>query len=251
MRKHSGCKLAFWSWMKSISVACLFCLPVGDALSAPLEQSSPRRTQVAPSTLIAAASGQRLVRRNTSNVSRKLNPATRGIELRAKRHPGNASGAMKRDRPAASTKSRPRLDQSVPECRDAILTRELEDALGQSFFAAAPAQRREFEPNSKRRKRRPASSPSAYGLSRTTVARSGETSRGSPQEAADHGVCFGFISAFLDAQEHGHFKAFCPTGELTVSAAIEIVADHFDRNPQHRLRTGLKAALENAFPCRS
>jgi len=41
--------------MKSIGVACLFCLPVVDALSAPLEQSSPRRTQ-APSTLIAAAS---------------------------------------------------------------------------------------------------------------------------------------------------------------------------------------------------
>jgi hypothetical protein len=84
-------------------------------------------------------------------------------------------------------------------------------------------------------------------------ARSGETSRGSPQEAADHGVCFGFISAFLDAQEHGHFKAFCPPGELTVSAAIEIVADHFDRNPQHRGHTGLsvvKAALEDAFPCR-
>src|SRR5688572_28202447 len=49
---------------------------------------------------------------------------------------------------------------SVPECRDAILTGESEDALWQSFFTAAPAQRREFEPSSKRRKRRPAPSPS-------------------------------------------------------------------------------------------
>jgi hypothetical protein len=32
------------------------------------------------------------------------------MSLRAKRHSGNASGAMKRDRPAASTKSRPRSD---------------------------------------------------------------------------------------------------------------------------------------------
>ena len=44
-----------------------------------------------------------LVRRNTSNVSRKLNPATREIELRAKRHSGNASGARNSERPAAST----------------------------------------------------------------------------------------------------------------------------------------------------
>ena len=51
----SGSKSAFWSWMKSVGVACLFCLPVGDALSAPLEQSSPHRTQVAPSTLRAAS----------------------------------------------------------------------------------------------------------------------------------------------------------------------------------------------------
>ena len=49
---------------------------------------------------------------------------------------------------------------SVPEYRDAILTRESEDALWQVVFTAAPAQRREFEPSSKRRKRRPASSPS-------------------------------------------------------------------------------------------
>ena len=46
-------------WMKSVGVAYLICLPVGDALSARLEQSSPRRTQVAPSTLIAAASDQK------------------------------------------------------------------------------------------------------------------------------------------------------------------------------------------------
>ena len=49
---------------------------------------------------------------------------------------------------------------SVPECRDAILTRESEDALWQVVFTAAPAQRREFEPSSKRRKRRPTLSPS-------------------------------------------------------------------------------------------
>ena len=59
MPGHSGCNLAFWSWMKGVGVAWLFCLLVGDALSAPLEQSSPRRTQVAPSTLIAAASDQK------------------------------------------------------------------------------------------------------------------------------------------------------------------------------------------------
>ena len=59
MPRLSGCKSAFWSWMKGIGVACLFYLPVVDALSAPLEQSSPRRTQVVPSTLIAAASDQK------------------------------------------------------------------------------------------------------------------------------------------------------------------------------------------------
>jgi hypothetical protein len=47
----------------------------------------------------------------------------------------------------------------VPESRGAILTRESEEALWQTFFTAAPAQRREFEPSSKRRKRRPAVSP--------------------------------------------------------------------------------------------
>ena len=56
MPRPSGSKSALWSWMNSVGVACLFCLPVGDALS---EQSSPRRTQVAPSTLIAAASDQK------------------------------------------------------------------------------------------------------------------------------------------------------------------------------------------------
>jgi len=50
---------------------------------------------------------------------------------------------------------------SVPESRGAILTRESEEALWQTFFTAAPAQRREFEPSSKRRKRRPVTSPAA------------------------------------------------------------------------------------------
>ena len=59
MPRPSGCKSPFWSWMKSIGVACLFCLPVVDAFSAPLEQSSPRRTQVAASTVIAIASDQK------------------------------------------------------------------------------------------------------------------------------------------------------------------------------------------------
>jgi colicin import membrane protein len=38
----------------------------------------------------------------------------------------------------------------VPESRDANLSRQAEEALWQSFFMAAPVQRREFEPNSKR-----------------------------------------------------------------------------------------------------
>ena len=44
----------------------------------------------------------------------------------------------------------------VPECSGAssALTRQGEKALWQAFFTAAPEQRREFEPNSKRRKRR-------------------------------------------------------------------------------------------------
>src|SRR5215207_6919089 len=50
----------------------------------------------------------------------------------------------------------------VPESRGA-LSRDEEDALWQAFYTAAPAQRREFEPSSKRRKRRPASSPPATG----------------------------------------------------------------------------------------
>jgi len=53
------------------------------------------------------------------------------------------------------------LKCSVPESRGAILTRESEEALWQTFFTAAPAQRREFEPSSKRRKRRPVSSPAS------------------------------------------------------------------------------------------
>ena len=47
----------------------------------------------------------------------------------------------------------------VPESHDAILTRDSEEALWQTFFTAAPAQRREFEPSSKRRKRRAAPLP--------------------------------------------------------------------------------------------
>ncbi len=55
----------------------------------------------------------------------------------------------------------PRPRCSVPECDGArlSLTRQDEDALWQAFFTAAPERRREFEPNSKRRKRRPVSSP--------------------------------------------------------------------------------------------
>src|SRR4051812_25009659 len=45
----------------------------------------------------------------------------------------------------------------VPESRGA-LSRDEEDALWQEFYTAAPAQRRVFEPSSKRRKKRPASS---------------------------------------------------------------------------------------------
>src|SRR4051794_38981253 len=50
----------------------------------------------------------------------------------------------------------------VPESRGA-LSRDEEDALWQEFYTAAPVQRREFEPSSKRRKRRPASSLPATG----------------------------------------------------------------------------------------
>jgi hypothetical protein len=45
--------------MRSVGVACLFRPPIVDALSAPFEQSSPRGTQVGPSTLIASASDQK------------------------------------------------------------------------------------------------------------------------------------------------------------------------------------------------
>jgi len=44
----------------------------------------------------------------------------------------------------------------VPESRDATLTREGEEALWQAVFTVQPEQRREFEPSSKRRKKRPA-----------------------------------------------------------------------------------------------
>src|SRR5215218_3037572 len=50
----------------------------------------------------------------------------------------------------------------VPESRGA-LSRDEEDALWQAVYTAAPAQRRAFEPSSKRRKRRPASLPPATG----------------------------------------------------------------------------------------
>jgi K+-sensing histidine kinase KdpD len=55
---------------------------------------------------------------------------------------------------------------SVLECDGAnsALTRQEEDALWQAFFTAAPARRREFEPSSKRRKRRPVSSPANTAL---------------------------------------------------------------------------------------
>ena len=47
----------------------------------------------------------------------------------------------------------------VPESHGAILTREAEEALWQAVFTAQPEQRREFEPSSKRRKRRAAPWP--------------------------------------------------------------------------------------------
>ena len=49
----------------------------------------------------------------------------------------------------------------VPGSRDATLTREAEEALWQAVFMAQPEQRREFEPSSKRRKRRLAPWPAA------------------------------------------------------------------------------------------
>jgi hypothetical protein len=45
----------------------------------------------------------------------------------------------------------------VPESRDIILSTEEEKLLWQTCFMAAPAQRREFEPSSKGRKKRPVS----------------------------------------------------------------------------------------------
>src|SRR5688500_17417011 len=50
----------------------------------------------------------------------------------------------------------------VLECRGALSQSE-EGALWQQVFMVQPARRREFEPSSKRRKRRPASSPPATG----------------------------------------------------------------------------------------
>ena len=52
---------------------------------------------------------------------------------------------------------------AVPGCRGALISREGEDALWQQVFTAQPARRREFEPSSKGRKRRPAPWPPATG----------------------------------------------------------------------------------------
>jgi hypothetical protein len=51
----------------------------------------------------------------------------------------------------------------VPECDGAslILSRQEEDALWEVFFTAAPARRRVYEPNSKRRKKAPGLLPPA------------------------------------------------------------------------------------------
>src|SRR3954470_8802040 len=56
----------------------------------------------------------------------------------------------------------------VPESRGA-LSRDEEDALWQEFYTAAPARRREFEPSSKRRKRRPRVLAARHGLNPKTV----------------------------------------------------------------------------------
>jgi hypothetical protein len=52
---------------------------------------------------------------------------------------------------------------AVPECDGAllILGRQEKDALWEVFFTAAPARRRVFEPNSKRRKKAPGPLPPA------------------------------------------------------------------------------------------
>jgi hypothetical protein len=51
----------------------------------------------------------------------------------------------------------------VPGCRGALISRGGEDALWQQVFTVQPARRREFEPSSKGRKRRPAAWPPATG----------------------------------------------------------------------------------------
>ena len=51
----------------------------------------------------------------------------------------------------------------VPKSRDASLTPEMEEALWQAVFMVQPGQRREFEPSSKRRKKRAVSWPGATG----------------------------------------------------------------------------------------
>ena len=100
-----------------VSSVCL------SAMRSPRLLSNPLHVEpkwLLPPSLPPLPQARRPVRRNTSNVSRKFNPATREVELRAKRHPGNASGAMNRERPAASTKSRPRSDfsQRRTRCHD-------------------------------------------------------------------------------------------------------------------------------------
>src|SRR4051794_23029205 len=67
-------------------------------------------------------------------------------------HPGGAKCY-----PGAEVQARTGPKCVVPESRGA-LSRDEEDALWQEFYTAAPAQRRVFEPSSKRRKKRPASS---------------------------------------------------------------------------------------------
>ena len=70
-------------------------------------------------------------------------------------------GAGRHERSGERTTYRNGYRCLVPERRDALLTREGEEALWQAVFTAQPGQRREFEPSSKRRKKRAAPWPSA------------------------------------------------------------------------------------------
>jgi hypothetical protein len=65
--------------------------------------------------------------------------------------------------PEAERTSPPGPSCGVPGCGGALISREREDALWQQVFTAQPARRREFEPSSKGRKRRPAAWPPATG----------------------------------------------------------------------------------------